>query len=74
MEGGSGAKTIVNPETITRVKKACSIPLIVGGGIKTTEDLRQVYESGADIAVIGTIIEKQPEILVEMKKVAKECK
>lgn len=72
LEGGSGAKTTVNPETIARVKKACSIPLIVGGGIKTPEDLRQVYESGADIAVIGTIIEKQPEILVEMKEVAKE--
>ncbi len=72
LEGGSGAKTTVNPETIARVKKACSIPLIVGGGIKTTEDLRHVYKSGADIAVIGTIIEKQPELLVEMKKVAKE--
>ena len=74
LEGGSGAKTIVNPQTITRVKKACAIPLIVGGGIKTPEDMRQVYKSGADIAVIGTIIEKQPELLVEMKKVAKEFK
>ena len=72
LEGGSGAKTIVNPQTITRVKKACAIPLIVGGGIRTPEDLRQVYESGADIAVIGTIIEKQPELLAAMKKVAHE--
>ena len=62
----------MNPQTITPVKKACAIPLIVGGGIRTPEDLRQVYESGADIAVIGTIIEKQPELLAAMKKVAHE--
>ncbi|MCQ2960472.1 MAG: geranylgeranylglyceryl/heptaprenylglyceryl phosphate synthase [Bacteroidales bacterium] len=71
LEGGSGANTFVNPEIITRVKKACSIPIIVGGGIRTPETLQQIYESGADIAVVGTIIEKQPNLLSEMMAVTK---
>lgn len=69
LEGGSGANTIVNPITIAQIKKHCSIPLIVGGGIRTTEALQQVYDSGADIAVIGTIIEKDPTLLAAMKAV-----
>lgn len=74
LEGGSGANTIVNPEIISRVKKACSIPLIVGGGIRTTESLREVLECGADIAVVGTIIEKQPELLPAMMAVVKQMR
>ncbi|MCQ2606227.1 MAG: geranylgeranylglyceryl/heptaprenylglyceryl phosphate synthase [Bacteroidales bacterium] len=69
LEGGSGANTIVNPITISQIRKHCSIPLIVGGGIRTTDALQQVYDSGADIAVIGTIIEKDPTLLAAMKAV-----
>ena len=72
LEGGSGANTFVNPEIIKRVKLSCSIPIIVGGGIKTPETLQQIYECGADIAVIGTIIEKQPTLLSEMMAVVKK--
>ncbi len=71
LEGGSGAMSFVNPEIITRVKQVCSIPIIVGGGIKTPEALQKVFDCGADIAVIGTIIEKDPQLLSEMMKVAK---
>ena len=46
--------------------------MIVGGGIRTPETLRQVYENGADIAVIGTIIEKQPTLLSEMMAVVND--
>lgn len=71
LEGGSGAQTCVNPDTISAVKKACSIPLIVGGGIRSSETLQKIFDCGADIAVVGTIIEKQPELLSEMMKVVR---
>lgn len=74
LEGGSGAQTFVNPDIISSVKKSCSIPLIVGGGIRSCDTLRRVYECGADIAVVGTIIEKQPELLSEMMAVANQFK
>lgn len=72
LEGGSGASTFVNPNTIKKVRHACSIPLIVGGGIRTPETLRIVFECGADIAVVGTIIEEQPELLSQMMNVVKQ--
>lgn len=58
LEAGSGAINHVSLEIIREVKKALSIPLIVGGGIKTSHQLKEIYKAGADIAVIGTAFEK----------------
>lgn len=57
LEAGSGAKNPVNSELISAVKKHISIPLIVGGGIKTKEQLNNAYENGADLVVVGTAFE-----------------
>lgn len=57
LEAGSGAKTPVNAELISEVKKNISIPLIVGGGIRTKKDLDNAYKNGADLVVIGTAFE-----------------
>lgn len=57
LEAGSGAKTPVNSQLISEVKQHISIPLIVGGGIKTKEQLHNAYENGADLVVIGTAFE-----------------
>jgi len=35
--------------------------LIVGGGIKTEEDLKTAYDAGADLVVIGNVFESEPE-------------
>ena len=57
LEAGSGAKIPVNENLISEVKKQLSIPLIVGGGIKTKQQLKNAYEHGADLIVIGTAFE-----------------
>lgn len=57
LEAGSGAKVPVNSQLISAVKKHISIPLIVGGGIKTKEQLNNAYKNGADLVVIGTAFE-----------------
>jgi putative glycerol-1-phosphate prenyltransferase len=59
LEAGSGAKTPVNSNLILNVKKAISIPLIVGGGIRTKEQLANAYNCGADMVVIGTAFENK---------------
>jgi putative glycerol-1-phosphate prenyltransferase len=58
LDAGSGALRSVPVEMIKTVKKWIDIPLIVGGGIKTTQDLREKLEAGADIIVIGTALEE----------------
>jgi len=57
LEAGSGAKIPVSTEIIKTVKNNISIPLIVGGGIRTKNDLQNAYKNGADLVVIGTAFE-----------------
>ena len=58
LEAGSGADRPVPPEMIRAVKSAISIPLIVGGGIRTPEAAAAAREAGADIVVTGTLLER----------------
>lgn len=58
LEAGSGAKEPVSQEIINLVKQELQIPLIVGGGIKTGEQLKKAYNAGANLVVIGTAFEE----------------
>jgi phosphoglycerol geranylgeranyltransferase len=58
LEAGSGASQNVPPEMVAAVRKHYDGTLIVGGGIRTSETARQVAAAGADVIVIGTMIEK----------------
>jgi phosphoglycerol geranylgeranyltransferase len=57
LEAGSGAKKPIPPEMIKYTKKFIDIPLIVGGGIRDTNQAKKAAKSGADIIVTGTLIE-----------------
>jgi phosphoglycerol geranylgeranyltransferase len=58
LEAGSGAKQPVPNDMTRMVKSAIDIPLIVGGGIRTGEQARNVVSAGADAVVTGTITEE----------------
>ena len=58
LDKGSGSKFTVQNKMIKAVSNSIKIPLIVGGGINNLKDLNNVWNSGADIAVIGTAIEE----------------
>ena len=57
LEAGSGADAPVPPEMISEVKKVLSVPLIVGGGIRTPEAAEAARLAGADAIVTGTFVE-----------------
>ncbi len=63
LEAGSGAMMPVSTSMISKVKQMISIPLIVGGGIKTPEMAAEAVKAGADVIVIGTAFEKEPDLL-----------
>ena len=71
LDGGSGAKLEVPREMISAVKKHIDIPLIVGGGINTKDKLETAFNSGADLVVIGTAIEKDQSFLDNVVEVLK---
>jgi len=66
LEAGSGAIHPINHEIIKKVKQELNIPLIVGGGIRSKEQLDEAYTSGADIVVIGTAFEKDASFFNEL--------
>ena len=63
LEAGSGALRPVSTSMISKVSQMINIPLIVGGGIKTPEMAADAVKAGADVIVIGTAFEKEPELL-----------
>jgi phosphoglycerol geranylgeranyltransferase len=59
LEGGSGAENSVPTEMIEDVTKNVSIPVIVGGGIKTPEEAREKVTAGAKIIITGNFFENE---------------
>lgn len=59
LEAGSGAEQSVPDEFVQAVSQSVSIPLIVGGGIRTPEEARCKIKSGASFVVTGNVLEKR---------------
>jgi phosphoglycerol geranylgeranyltransferase len=59
LEAGSGSIQNITPQMVSTVRKYYQGILIIGGGIRTAQTAKEIAEAGADIIVIGTIIEKE---------------
>ena len=66
LEAGSGAIHTVNLEIIKEVRKNIQLPIIVGGGIKKYEEIKKMWQAGANMVVIGNVLEKNPEMIEEI--------
>ena len=62
LEAGSGATLSVPNEMISSVKEQITIPLIVGGGIRSPETAAEKVRAGADFIVTGNILEETGSI------------
>lgn len=63
IDAGSGALNPIPENLITAVSSQLNIPLIVGGGMKTTEDINKAWDAGADIVVVGNAFETNPDLI-----------
>ena len=68
LEAGSGAGEPVPPGTIRAVRKAYDGILIVGGGITSAEVAADAAKAGADILVIGNLLQS-PGFEVTLKQI-----
>jgi len=66
LDAGSGALNPVSESMIENVSGATSVPVIVGGGIRTPEKALANAKAGADVVVVGNAIEKDPSLIKEM--------
>ena len=68
LEAGSGATHPIEASIIENVKTQLNIPLIVGGGIRSTQAIESAFESGANMVVVGTAFEEDESFFNDIKK------
>jgi putative glycerol-1-phosphate prenyltransferase len=66
MDAGSGAINPVSEAVVSAVKKSIDIPLIIGGGVRSAEKAKALFDAGADLIVVGNAIEGNKELIGEM--------
>lgn len=57
LEAGSGAQLAVPLDMVRLVRQNTTVPLIVGGGIRSQKEIENAFEAGANMVVIGTAFE-----------------
>ena len=65
-DAGSGAKEKVPVAFIEELRKSINTPIIVGGGIRSAEDLNEFKNAGANVMVIGNHLEENMEFLLDI--------
>ena len=61
-------------DMVSRTAERCFTPLTVGGGVRSTEDIRALLLAGADKAAINTAAVKRPELVREAaEKFGAQC-
>jgi imidazoleglycerol phosphate synthase cyclase subunit len=61
-------------ETVRRVRAAISIPLTVGGGVRTADDVARLLESGADMVGVNSAAVADPELILRVaNRFGRQC-
>jgi len=56
----------IGSEVVDRIAKTSSIPIGIGGGIKTVSDADRLFDLGADRIIVNTQIARRPDFLTEL--------
>lgn len=62
-----GAKShhVMNDQVLREICKKTSLIVDFGGGVKTEDDLKRVFDAGATLATVGSIAVTHPELYLE---------
>lgn len=61
---GAKSKHIVNDHVLKAITDATNLKVDFGGGLKTDDDLKKAFESGASMVTIGSIAVTKPELFL----------
>lgn len=62
---GAFAGKSVNKEVILSIRKGVKLPIQLGGGIRTIEDIEYWISQGIDRVILGTAAVKNPSLVIE---------
>ena len=61
-------------DVVDRTSKKCFVPLTVGGGVRSVDDINKLLNCGADKVSINTAAVQNPEMIIESsKKFGSQC-
>ncbi|WP_435090204.1 imidazole glycerol phosphate synthase subunit HisF [Candidatus Pelagibacter bacterium nBUS_30] len=61
-------------EVVKKTSKKCFVPLTVGGGVRSVDDINKLLNCGADKVSINTAAVQNPEVILESsKKFGSQC-
>ena len=61
-------------EVVEKTSKKCFVPLTVGGGVRSVEDINKLLNCGADKVSINTAAVKNPKVILESsRKFGSQC-
>ena len=61
---GAKAKHVINWKVLDKIAGKTNLEIDFGGGIKTDEDIKIVFENGADMVTVGSVAAKDPEMFI----------
>jgi len=63
---GAATGVLVNLTIVEEIARRVRIPLQLGGGIRTVEQARRVFQGGVDRVVLGTVAAEHPPLVEEL--------
>ncbi|PLZ98095.1 1-(5-phosphoribosyl)-5-[(5-phosphoribosylamino)methylideneamino]imidazole-4-carboxamide isomerase [Fischerella thermalis CCMEE 5268] len=63
---GAKAGKLVNLKAIEAITQAVSVPIEVGGGLRTPDSVRQLFNLGVQWAILGTVAVEQPQLVQQL--------
>ncbi|ROI13356.1 1-(5-phosphoribosyl)-5-[(5-phosphoribosylamino)methylideneamino]imidazole-4-carboxamide isomerase [Epilithonimonas hominis] len=70
---GAKENRIINYKTLEQISSKTSLIIDFGGGLKSEEDIKIAFESGAKQVTLGSVAVKNPELFLEtLEKYGKE--
>ena len=73
LEAGSGVTSHITSNIVEYVRSVVDSVLVVGGGIKSAKVAKEIADAGADIVVIGTLVEHK-NFELELKEIVSAVK
>jgi putative glycerol-1-phosphate prenyltransferase len=68
LEAGSGADNVVPITMVKTLSSKLDVPIIVGGGIRSAEQMHALSQAGADVLVIGNAFEENPfQVMADLR-------